>query len=262
MLFYERCKWGKLSPDFAQAKSPFPKRRGVFLLCLLMLVCVGCSRKPIQSSGTLPTPYSQGIGPVVIEQRSMEDEGSKTSLQELKALNQKAGSPTFGLIPAFYQLPESMPAGAVHIEQGQVFGTSYQSFWLQNAGPKTYAILPASVEQSQVFSKTMNEMLDAGVRFVEVSMADANQIIQAEKQVIEGKTTWFPGRQLPSGVALLVSIQRGQGLDGPTYVGRVIQGQDGRLLALATQIDAGPLSLEPLLKKLVSDSLRRLADEK
>lgn len=94
---------------------------------------------------------------------------------------------------------------------------------------------------------------------MEVSMADANRVMDAEKRMIDTKKAWFPGRQLPSGVNLLISIQRGEGLYGPAFVGRVIQTKDGRLLALATQVDAGPMSLEPLLSQLVSDALRRLA---
>jgi hypothetical protein len=99
------------------------------------------------------------------------------------------------------------------------------------------------------------------VRFVEVSMADAAKVMQAEQAVIEGKVAIFPGRSVPSGVDLLVSIQKGKGATGPVYLGRVIRSKDGRLLALATQPDAGPYSLSPLVQKIVSDSLRRLADE-
>lgn len=232
------------------------------IICIALVAITACSRKPIQSSGTLPQMPYQQIQPTEIPQRDSASTLTRVSQSDLKNWNQQAGKPTFGLIPAFYQLPVSMPAGAVHIEQAQVFGASYQSFWLSNAGPKPYVILPASVEQTQVFSNTINQMLDMGVRFVEVSMADAHRVLESEKKVLEGNSAWFPGRQLPSGVDLLVSIQAGQGLYGPAFVGRVIASQDGRLLALATQIDAGPLSLQPLLEQLVSDALRRLADEK
>lgn len=227
---------------------------GVAILALL-----SCSRKPIQSSGTLPAPNYQRVTPEPPKQHQV-DSMPMVLESDLKLWNEKAGKPTFGLIPAFYQLPVSMPAGAVHIENAQVFGMSYQSFWLSNAGPKSYAIEPASTEQAQVFSRVMNRMLDAGVRFALVSMADANRVLESEKEVIEGKTTWFPGRQLPSGVDFLISIQQGQGLYGPAFVGRVIQSKNGQLLALVTQTDAGPTSLEPLLYQLVSDALRRLAN--
>lgn len=224
----------------------------------VVLSLMGCSRKPIQSSGSLPQTSYQSVTPEAIEQREVI-QNAKFSSQVLKAWNEKAGRPTFGIIPAFYQLPVSMPAGAVRIEQGRIFGASYQSFQLSNAGPKPYAIESVSIEQSQAISNVVNQMLDAGVKLVEVSMADANRVMKAEQQVIEGKTGWFPGRQLPSGVGLLVSIQKGQGLYGPAFVGRVIQSKDGQLLALATQVDAGPLSLEPLLRQLIADALRRLA---
>lgn len=229
------------------------------LVVVALLSFTACSRKPILSSGTLPETSYQEVKPQEIEKHDIITMPVASQTQ-LKAWNQKAGRPTFGLIPAFYQLPVSMPAGAVHIQSAQVFGASYQSFMLSNTGPKPYVIEPASTEQSQVFSKAMNQMLDAGIRFVEVSMADANRVLESEKKVIEGKTAWFPGRQLPSGVALLISIQRGQGLYGPAFVGRVIQSSNGQLLALATVVDAGPMSLEPLLGQLVSDALRRLAN--
>lgn len=228
---------------------------------VVLLALGACSRKPIQSSGTLPSPINYQTAPAAIDSHVVASTPVASS-QDLRNWNEKAGRPTFGLIPAFYQLPVSMPGGAVHIEQANVFGASYQSFFLSNAGPKPYVIQPASVQQSQVFSQVMNQMLDSGVRFVEVSMADANRVLESEKKVIEGKSAWFPGRQLPSGVDLLVSIQHGEGLYGPAFVGRVVRSLDGRLLALATQMDAGPLSLQPLLQQLVSDSLRRLADEK
>lgn len=229
------------------------------IIGMALLSTVACSRKPIQSSGTLPQPYYQSTSPEQIDKHEVAS-APIASQADLKAWNLKAGRPTFGLIPAFYQLPVSMPAGAVRIESARVFGASYQSFQLSNTGPRPYALEPTSTEQAQVFSKVMNQMLDAGVRFVEVSMADANRVLESEKNVIEGKTAWFPGRQLPSGVNLLISIQRGQGLYGPAFVGRVIQSKDGQLLALATGVDAGPMSLEPLLNQLVSDALRRLAN--
>lgn len=227
----------------------------IFLLALL-----ACSRKPIQSSGALPSLTSGHTRPEVIENHSIASV-AQASTEALEEWNQKAGRPTFGLIPAFYQLPESMPAGAVSIQEGHVFGASYRSFWLANTGPKPFAILPASMEQAEVFSKVMNQMLESGIRFVEVSMADANRVLESERKVIEGQSAWFPGQQLPSGVDLLVSIQRGQGLYGPAFVGRVIRSKDGQLLALATQMDTGAYSLQPLLQQLVSDALRRLSHE-
>ncbi len=231
------------------------------LLLLLAVLCLGaCSRKPIQSSGTLPQPYYQGIGPAEVPEHSAAADVPQVSIEQLKAWNRKADKPTIGLIHGFYQLPRSKPAGAVYLEQGRVFGASYQSFWLENTDEQPYAVLPASVEQSQVFEKFTDEMLDAGVRLVEVKMADANKIMKAEKKALENNSKWFMGRSVPSGVKLLVSLERGQGLYGPAYVGRVIQTNDGRLLAMATGIDAGPQSLEPVLRKLVSDALRRLAN--
>ena len=233
----------------------------VILVVLAALCLTACSRKPIQSSGTLPEPYYRNIGPVEVEKHEEPQEVSIGTFEQMQIWNDKVGSPTFGLISGFYQLPKSMPAGAAAIHKGQVFGASYESFWLENA-EKPYAILPASIEESQAYSRVMNQMLDVGIQFVEVSMADANQIMQAEKKMLDGDKAWLLARQVPSGVDLLVSVEKGEGLYGPTYLGRVIRSRDGRLLALATQVNAGPYSLEPLLRNLVADSLRRLADGK
>ncbi|MES2503439.1 MAG: hypothetical protein V4534_01035 [Myxococcota bacterium] len=233
-----------------------------YLLLTVMAVVLagGCSRKPIQSSGTLPTPYYRDVKVPEIEKHEMVINGPTASIEDLRAWNQKVGKPTFGLIAAFYQLPQSQLIGAVKMESGYSFGAGYQAITLKSAGPRPYAVLPASIGQTQVFTKTMNEMMDAGVKFVEVSMADANQIMRAEKKAIEDDAVWPLGQYLPSGVGYLISIEKGEGLYGPTYVGRVIGTSDGRLIALGTQLDAGPQSLEPLLKQLVSDALRRLAD--
>jgi len=67
---------------------------------------------------------------------------------------------------------------------------------------------------------------------------------------------------VPSGVDLLLSVEKGYGSYGPIYVGRVIRTKDGQLCALSTVIDAGPTSLGPLVSKLVKDSLRRLSAKK
>ena len=162
-----------------------------FVLFIALLALTACSRKPIQSSGTLPSATNYQIGPDAIDNHVVASV-IQASSEDLRNWNKKAGRPTFGLIPAFYQLPESMPAGAVSIEEDHVFGASYRSFWLSNTGPKPYAIMPASTEQAEVFSKVMNSMLDSGVRFVEVSMADANRVLESEKKVIAGKSTLFP----------------------------------------------------------------------
>lgn len=227
---------------------------------LALLVASGCSTgRPIQS-GTLRNA-EPGAQPESVEQRNVAGQVGAMDHAELKALNKKAGSPTFGLIMGFYQLPQAMPAGAVSVQQGVVFGQAYSNYKLENLGTKPYAVVPASAEQSEVLSSSMNHLLDAGVRFVEVSTADAAKVMQAEQQVIEGKAAVFPGRSVPSGVDLLVSIQKGQGASGPVYVGRVIRSGDGRLLALMTQPNAGPYSLSPLIQKMVSDSLKRLTND-
>ncbi len=221
---------------------------------------LGCSARPIKSSADLLS--SQTAIPSVIESRSTDGAKDNLDIGNLHKLNQKAGKPTFGLIMGFYQLPSTMPAGAVSISEGYVFGEPYRSFWFQKSDIKPYAVLPASSQQSEVLAASLNKMLDAGIRFREISMADAVKVMQAEQKMMKRKETWLFPSSLASGVDLLVSVQKGLGETGPIYVGRVIATKDGRLLALATFPDAGPYALQPLIDQLVSDALRRLADSK
>ena len=120
---------------------------------------------------------------------------------------------------------------------------------------------PLSPQQSDVLIHAMNEFLDAGVRFVEVSMGDALKVMQAEEKALQTKRILFPGRSVPPGVDLLISIQKGFTEAGPVYLGRVIRTSDGRLIALQSEPDQGVYSLKPIVKQLVLDSIRRLAQE-
>jgi hypothetical protein len=93
-------------------------------------------------------------------------------------------------------------------------------------------------------------------------MADAVKVMRAEQDAFDKKKIIFPSRSVPPGVDLLVSTQKGHTEVGPVYVGRVIRTSDGRLIALRSEPDVGVYSLKPLLVRLVSDTLRRLAEEK
>lgn len=226
----------------------------------ILIGLLGCSARQINSSSELvsPVPTTQSI----IESRTVVGEKDDFDVGQLQKLNQKAGKPTFGLIMGFYQLPGTMPAGHVAISEGYVFGEPYRSFWFQATDAKPYAVLPAAPKQAEVLATSLNKMLDAGIRFKEVSMADAVMVMNVEKKMMLQNKTWFFPRSIAPGVDLLVSIQTGFGEIGPIYVGRVIATIDGRLLALVTWPDVGAYTLQPLVDRLVSDALRRLANEK
>lgn len=222
------------------------------------IVICNCSTVAIKSSSNLP--FSAAINPEAIGSRN-DGNTEQLSVQLLAKLNQRAGKPNFGLIMGFYQLPSTKPAGAVAITESSVFGQPYRSFWFQETASRPYAVLPVSPYQLEILSSVIKKMLDAGIYFKEVPMADALMVMRAEEKAIASGSQWAMSRLLPSGVDLLISIQKGfSETEGRIYSGRVVSTKDGRLLALATWPDTGVYSLKPLIDKLVTDTLRRLAN--
>jgi hypothetical protein len=231
-------------------------------LVLVAVHLLGCSARQVQSGPITSTPSRPDAEVPVIPKHEVIDAESEISVDEISELNDEAGTPSFGIIKGFYQLPEAFPHGAISVERERGFGFDYQSVKISKLGTKPYVVTPASGPETEAMSRTMNRLLDANVRFVEVSLADANKIMQAERAAMRKKTMMFPGTSVPSGVDLLLSVEKGYGSYGPIYVGRVIRTKDGQLCALSTVIDAGPTSLGPLVSKLVKDSLRRLSAKK
>lgn len=231
----------------------------LIVIFILVFMCACSAKRPVARSANLAPSYD--VTPESIDTRTVVGQSDELSAASLRQLNEAAHKPSFGLIQGFYQLPVSLPGGAVAISQANVFGQSYQSFYLQNSGEHPYAVEPMSAAQAQVLSTSVNHLLDAGIRLSDVNMADAMKIMQAEQRIIEKKDALLPGRSLPSGVDMLVSIQSGMGATGPVFVGRVIRTRDGQLFALQTWPNAGPYSLEPLIRHIVTDSLKRLAGE-
>lgn len=234
-------------------------RLSVFALAASYLL--GCSARPVQSGGTL-APRNPPVEIPEISEHKVIDEFSDVDVEELASLNKKLKSPSFGIIKGFYQLPEAFPHGAIKLERARDFGFEYEAIEIKKLGTKPYVVTPASAPEAEAMSRAMNRLLDAQIRFVEVSLADANKIIQAEKAALKKKTLMFPHTAVPSGVDLLLSVEKGYGSYGPIYVGRVIRTKDGQLLALSTVPDSGATSLGPLVTRLVRDSLRRLGAQK
>ncbi len=230
---------------------------GILIAILSVLGLSNCSARPIKSASL--TPLDPGAGPAVIQKRTTAGDISQESIEELRLLNKKAGSPRFGLIKSFYQLPAAFPGGAVHIREEAGWWGAYRDIRLQNLSTKPYAIVPMSTRQGEVLEKTLRTLLDAGIRFAEVSMADAVKVIEAERRILEQKSGFFPGQLLPSGVELLITVEQGQGETGPVYLSRVIRTTDGDLLALASEPDYGVYALQSLIMKSVKDALRHAA---
>lgn len=227
-------------------------------LAMTSLFLFNCSARQIQSAPITEVRIAPEAP--IIDERKVEQQ-TQFTIAGLQTLNNQAGRPTFGIIKGFYQLPEAFPYGAISVERSRGFGFDYEAIKISKP-PKPYAITPASVPEMEAISNSMNQLLDAGIAFKEVSFADAMKIMRAERVALSKKTFVFPGTTVPSGVDLLLSIERGQGNFGPVYLGRVIGAKGGELYALATQPDVGPYSLSPLIEKLVNDSLTRVVKQK
>jgi hypothetical protein len=227
---------------------------------ILVFTFVGCSARPLPHSGRIADARAPVEIPS-IPQRSVITPESDIDIGIIESHNHMAGRPSFGIIKGFYQLPEAFPHGAVSIERMRSFGFDYASIKVSKLSTRPYVVTPASAMETQAMSQTINALLDARVKFVEVPLADAVKIMEAERAAMKQNVLMFPHTAVPSGVDLLVSIEKGYGSYGPIYVGRVIRTKDGRLCALATVSDFGPRSLGSLVSQLVKDSLRRVSDK-
>lgn len=227
----------------------------ISMFCLSLLF--GCSARPVKSSSELT--FSRQISPEPIGAKKSSGAENKYSVNTLRALNIAAHKPSFGLVMGFYQLPQTNPAGAVVVTESDVFGRPYRAYWFKQPVEQPYSILPIDPFQVNVLNLAMNKMLDAGILFKEVSMADSLKVMKAEQEAIEKGKDQFTTQTLASGVDYLVSIQRGFSESGVIYSGRVISTRDGRLLALQTMPDMGFYSLGQLIDWVIGDSLRRLA---
>ncbi len=222
-----------------------------------LLGLIACA--PSIQSGHIADQRPTQNSPEVIEGRKLGDQLDAQTLSRIRSLNEKAGKPRYGIVGGYYQLPLAHPAGASRVS-GDVAGIPYDQTRVTPDRERPWAIAPAPAAEMEMLQGSLNALLDAGVQWTEVSMADASTLISAEKQASGNGSLLDFNKLTPSGVDLLISINKGQGISGPIYVGRVVRSRDGALLALNTQPDAGPVSLRPLIWKLVDDSLRRIVD--
>lgn len=217
----------------------------------------GCSARPITSSALTPSYQDPAVRP--ISGRSVASAFSQEQIAHLRNLNEKAKSPRFAIVKSFYQLPTAFAGGAIKKESTKDFWGTYKSLEIYRLNTRPYAIVPLSPKQGEILSQTVSVLLKAGVRFVDIKMADAVKIMQAEKKAIENKSFTLPNQLLPSGADLLLSIEMGDGETGPIYLGRVVRTADGELLALEWESNYGVYALQPLITKLVEHALTSLA---
>lgn len=229
----------------------------ILLFVLASLTFNACTGPQIKSS-SLPARYEPSPEAIPAPTVATDDEGM--SKEEIRKYNIQAKKPTFAIIGAFYQLPETRTAEVYSYREGQFFGGGYESLTVAGRPARTFALTPFDTRSSFAAQSVMNEMLDAGVKFVEISMGDALKVMNAESK--ERGLRILP-KLLPSGADYLISIQQGtaEGL-GAIWAGRVVSTKDGQMIAFASVPAVGSWTIQPLLKTLIGDSLRRLAQRK
>ncbi len=211
---------------------------------------------PIQSRVAAATRTTQ-VAPVKERKviNSMEDLQSR--IEGIQLDNEKLGRPTIGLVRAFYSLPVANPIGAARFEQGSILGFPYQRNIVQQSVRRPYAIKGADVFATSIMQDTINALLESGIRLNEISMADANQIMAAERAAIEGGEPIQWNAMVPSGVDYIISVQQGRGIQGPVYLARMVRTLDGALMAVKTSIDVGaPFTLRTLLVDVIEQGFK------
>lgn len=225
-------------------------------LSLIASVVCSCTARPIKS-GTLGPQYKVTAPAVPESTVSADDQGF--SVESIRALNEQAGRPTFGIIGGLYQLPTTGSASQVSLSEGQFLGGGYLSLSVSGRSARPISLTPMDVADSFAMQSVLNSFLDAGVKIVEISLADASRVANAEASDGNSRLLSF-SRTLPSGADYLISMQRGnaEGV-GEVWAGRVVSTKTGLLLAFDSVPAFGSYTVQPLLKKLVGSALRRLA---
>ncbi len=233
------------------------------LLCSLMVLAMGCAVTPKAQQGSLPknTSPEKQIEPKPVAKHEV-NAGLQVDMEELKANNEKAGSPSFGFVKSFYRLPVANPVGSVQRITGNALGIPYDSIQLQDTGKKPFALEPINVGQLDAMAIVLNDLLAAGVQLKEITMADAMKVVEAEQNALASGQLFWPNRSLASGADILLTWQSGQGLAGNVIVGRAVRTSDGALLALISTPNIGNLTLRSLVLRLISQSLAVAAAQK
>ncbi len=231
------------------------------LASILAVVVVGAGCAVTPEGGRIADQSADApTAPVINDRGSVAATSVPTA--ELQAAYVAAGSPTIGFIGASYRLPIANPLGAARIIEGNAFGMPYQQSLTVPSTARPWAIQPLTDGFAvQQLALLQQDLAAAGIRFVEVSAADANRIVAAEKDASESNKRVQFNEMTPSGADLLVSFQDATALGGPIFMVRVIRMTDGALLALRTgPAQGGAVSLRPLLGRAIADALLAAAN--
>lgn len=241
--------------EFIMKSIAFP------LVAISLATLIGCGPRAVKNSTLRDESGTRPAAPAIAE-HTAEGADMSGAIERIRALNIKAGAPSFGVVGGYYQLPQANPAGAVSTSSGSIAGIPYDQTRVEATAARPWALQPTSTATAEMVQGTLAALLEAGVKWREVSMADATRIIEAEKSATGARSIADFNKMVPSGVDLLLSVQQGSGVAGKIVVGRVVRTRDGALLALASQPDVGAVSMRPLLLKLVEQSLERVAAER
>jgi hypothetical protein len=229
---------------------------------LILLGCLslslGCAVTPKAQQGSLPknsSPEKQ-IKPAPTPKHEVKAATANIDMEALKANNQKAGAPSFAFVKSYYRLPVANPVGSATRMTGQVIGLPYDMIQLQTTNKRPWALEPVNVSQMDALATILNDLMAAGVKLNEITMADATKIVAAEQNAFAANQTFWPNRSLASGSDILLTWQTGTGIAGNVVVGRAVRTSDGALLALISTPNIGNFTLRTLVLRLIDQSLK------
>ncbi len=228
-------------------------------IALCGLSFIGCASKPKTSA--IPASAQSTSGDVVnetVDDHSVKDAGAALEgrMENISALNKAVGMPSIAMIRGFYQLPVANPLGAATFQQGNIAGLPTNQTIIQPSTNRPYAVEPADVFATDASQNVINMLLQNGIKLVELPMADATNIMNAEREAIEQEQGVQWNRMTPSGADYLISVQRGQGVPGPIYLARMIRTTDGAIVAVKSVVNiGGPYNFGQLLVDTIEAGL-------
>lgn len=231
--------------------------RTLLLSLSAALLPAACATSP--AGGAHPAA-ARGASVPPIERREVTA-AALPSIEEVQGRYEAAGRPTVGFVGDRYRLPVGNPLGGARIVEGNVFGAPYAQTLTVPSTYRPWSLEPLTDGYTvQQLALVQQDLAAAGVRFVEVSAADASRIVDGERSAFEAGSRVQWNQLLPSGADLLVTFQEAEGIGGPLFLVRVVRMSDGALLTLRTgPAQGGALTLRPLLVQSLVDAFAAAA---
>lgn len=234
------------------------KRMTPMMLSVLAVAGLGCAGVTPAHSNLPDSSATKPTAAIVDDHKPLVAAGA--NVERLKAANTAAGSPTIAFVGGYYRLPIANPLGGARIISGNVAGWPINQSLVVPSTYRPYAITPLEGLEAQQMAYVVTDLAVAGVRLVQLSVADATRIMDGEKLAVDTARPMQWNQMVPAGADILVSFHEATGLGGPIYVARMVRMKDGALLAMrTTAAQAGAISLRPLLSTLIADGLEASA---